>query len=119
MSRLSASCLAYLRPQTAVINFIEFRGGYFALGLAGFGFQVVDGGANLFYFGVGEFDCVYYRFFFYFFGAGFDHHDSIGGADDHDVQNAVAHFVVSRIDDELSADQAHAHCANRTVERNV
>ena len=55
----------------------------------------------------------------HFFRARLDHHDAIGGADDHDVQHALAHFVVCGIDDELAVDQADAHGADRTEERNV
>src|SRR5205807_1860539 len=58
-------------------------------------------------------------FFARFFCAGLDHHNAVGGAYDHDVQKALAHFVVGGIDDELSADLADADCAERSEERNV
>ena len=70
-------------------------------GLPALSRKLVDRGANLFDFGVAEFDGVHDRFFFYFFRAGLDHHNAFGRADDHDVQKALAHFVVGRIDDEV------------------
>ena len=66
-----------------------------------------------------EFDGVDDHFFADFFRAGFDHHDAVGGADDHDVHQALAHLVVGGIDDELSVDLADAHRADRSEERNV
>ena len=111
--------VADLRSQLAVVGFVEFWRGYFALGLACFCFQVVDGGADLFYFSVGEFNRVHDCLFFYFFGTRLDHHDPVGGADDHDVQEAVAHFAVGRINDELAANQAYANSSDGAVERNV
>jgi hypothetical protein len=59
---------------------------------------------------------IHHRFFFHFLGAGLDHHDAFGGADDHDVELALAHLGVGRVDDEVSAiDQADAHRADRAV----
>ena len=66
-----------------------------------------------------EFDRVYDHLFADFFCAGLDHHDAVGGADDHDVQQALTHLVVGGIDDELPADLADAHCADWAEERNV
>ena len=66
-----------------------------------------------------EFDGVNHDFFAGFFRARFDHHDAVGCADNHDVHHALAHFVVGGIDDELSADLADAHRAQRSEERNV
>ena len=57
--------------------------------------------------------------FFDFFCAGFNHHDPVGGSDDHDVHQALAHLVVGGIHDELAVDQAHANGANRPEEGNV
>ena len=76
-------------------------------------------GADLFDFGVAKLDRVDDGFFFDFLRAGFDHHDGFGGADDHDVQQALAHFVVGGIHDELAVDQAHTHRADGPEERNV
>jgi len=53
---------------------------------------------------VGEVDSVNDRFFFYFFGAGLDHHDAVGAAYDHDVEQAVAHLAVGGIDYELTVN---------------
>ena len=58
-------------------------------------------------------------FFAYFLRARFDHHDAVGGADDHDVQQALAHLIVGGIDDELAVDLAHAHRADGAEERNI
>ena len=60
-----------------------------------------------------EFNRVNNGFFFYFFRAGFDHHDAFGSSDDHDVQQALAHLAVSWVDDELTVDQSHTYCADR------
>jgi hypothetical protein len=76
-----------------VVRLIEFRRRDFALRLADFCAQLVDGGADLLDLGVAELDGVDDDFFFHFFGAGLDHHDAVGGADDHDVQQALAHLV--------------------------
>ncbi len=76
--------------------------------------------AQIFFdFGVTELDGVDHRLFFHFFRARLDHHDRFGGAYDHDVQQALAHLVVRRIDDERAVDQAHAHRADGPEERNV
>ena len=66
-----------------------------------------------------EFDRVHHRLFFYFFRARLDHHDRFGGADDHDVEQAVAHFGIGGIGDEAAFDQADAHRADRAKERNI
>ena len=105
--------------QIVVIGLVELGRSDLALRLPGFLPQLVDGGANLLDLGVGELDGVDHRFFLHFLGAGLDHHDAVGGADDHDVQQALAHLAVGRIDDECAIHQADAHCANRAVERNV
>ena len=105
--------------QSFVISLVKLRRRHLALRLAGFAAQFADGGANFLDFGVGEFDGIDDRLFFYFFCAGLDHHDRFGGADDHDVEQAFAHFRVGGIGDEAAIDQADAHCADRTEERNV
>ncbi len=66
-----------------------------------------------------ELDGVDDRLFFHFLRARLDHHDAVGSSDDHDVDQASAHLVVRGIHDELSVDQADAHGADRTEERNV
>ena len=43
----------------------------------------------------------------------------IGGAYDHDVEQAVAHFGVGGVSDEVAVDQANAHRAERSKERNI
>ena len=68
---------------------------------------------------MGEFDGVHDRFFLHFLGAGLDHHDAVGSADHHDVQQALAHLGVSRVDDECAIDQAYADGADGAFERNV
>ena len=68
---------------------------------------------------MGEFDRVHHRLFLHFFRARLDHDNGIGGADDHDVEQAVAHFGVGGIGDEAAIDQADAHCAKRAEKRNI
>ena len=110
---------ADLLLQVVVIALIEFRRRDIALLLSNLLFQLIDRSADLLDLGVSEFDCVDDRFFLHFFGAGLDHHDAFGSADDHDVQQAVAHFAVGGIDDECAIHQSDANRADRTVERNV
>src|SRR5262249_28324004 len=81
--------------------------------------QLVDSGADLFYFSMAEFDRIDHGFFFHFLGARFDHHNSIGCANDHDVQKAVAHLAVSRVDQKLTRNQAYANGSNGAVEWDV
>ena len=119
MSRASEQRCADLRFQALEVRLVEFRRSDLALRLADLAAQLVDGGADLLDFGVGEFDRVHDRLFFHFFGAGLDHDNRIGGADDHDVQQAVAHFGVGGIGDEAAIDQADAHGADRAEKRNV
>ncbi len=66
-----------------------------------------------------ELDRVHYAVFFHFVSARFNHHDAFGGADDHDVDLALALLVVGGVDDEFIVDQADAHGANRTSERDI
>ena len=66
-----------------------------------------------------ELDRVEDGVFFHFFGARLDHDDPVGSSDDHDVDQALAHFVISGIHDELPVDQSDAHCAEGTEKRNV
>src|SRR5208283_1408102 len=49
----------------------------------------------------------------------FDHHNAIGGADDHDIQRALAHLIVGGIDHELAVELAHAYRADGAEERNI
>ena len=101
------------------VSLVEFRRSHLALRLADLAAQFVDGGADLLDFGVGEFDRVDHRLFLYFFRARLDHDNRIGGADDHDVEQAVAHFGVGGIGDEAAFDQADAHGAERAEKRNI
>ena len=119
MSRRRSRSAPIFVLQAVVIRLIELGRRNCPLRFAGLSLQFVDGGADLLDFGVAEFDRVDDRLFFYFFGAGLDHHDAFGGADHHDVQQAVAHLGVGRIDDELAIDQADANRADRAEERNV
>ena len=105
--------------QVVEVSLVELGRSYLALRLPCFLPQIVDGGANLFDFGVGELDGVHNRFFLHFLGAGFDHHDAFGSSDHHDVQETLAHLGVGRVDDECAIDQAYADCADRAFERNV
>ena len=119
MSSASVEVRADSASQLVVIGLVELRRLDFALGLAGLVAQVVDGGADFLDFGMAELDRVDDRLFLHFFRARLDHHDAIGGSDDHDVQQALAHLVVRRIHDELAIDQADAHGADRPEEWNV
>ena len=110
---------ADLRFQTLEVSLVEFRRRHLALRLADLAAQFVDGGADLFDFGVREFDRVHHRLFLYFFRAGLDHDNRIGGAYDHDVEQAVAHFGVGGIGDEAAIHQADAHRADRAEKRNI
>ena len=105
--------------QVVVVGLVELGRSDLALRLPAFLPQIVDGGANLFDFGVGELDGVHHRFFLHFLGAGLDHHDAVGGADHHDVQQALAHLGVSRVDDECAIHQTYADGADGAFERNV
>ena len=99
--------------QIAVVRVIEHGRLDFALGLADFIAQLVDRGADFLDLGVAELDRVDDRLFFDFLRARLDHHDAVGGSDDHDVDQASTHFVIRGIHDELSVDQANAHRADR------
>src|ERR1700690_1456624 len=110
---------ADLGLQIFEISLVELGRRDFALGLSGFGLQFIDSGADFLDFDVGELDGVNHRLFFHFLGAGFDHHDAFGGADDHDVQETLVHLGVGWINDELAVDQADAHGADGAEERNV
>jgi hypothetical protein len=105
--------------QRVIVGLVELRRRDRPLFLARLGAQLVERGADLFDLGVAEFDRVDHHFFADFFRAGLDHHDSVGGSDDHDVQQALTHLVVGGIDDESPADLADAHCADGPQERNV
>ena len=89
----SGRARADLLFQTLVVRLIELRRRDCALRLADLAARSsFNGGANLLDFGVAEFDGVDHRLFFHFLRARLDHHDAVGGADDHDVQQAVAHL---------------------------
>src|SRR5258708_22585712 len=105
--------------QVVVISLIELRWLDGALGFADFLPEFADSRAYLLDLGMAELDGVHHRLFLYFLGAGFDHHDGISGADHHDVDQTFAHFVVSRIHNELAIHQSDAHRTDRTEEWNV
>ena len=108
-----------LRFQTFEVSFVQLRRRYRALGLADLAAKFVDGGADFLDFGVGEFDRVDHRFFFYFFRARLDHDDRFGGSDNHDVKESIAHFGVSGIGDEAAVDQSNAHGAKGAEKGNI
>src|ERR1700687_6356933 len=110
---------ANLRLQTFEESLIEFRRRHLAFRLANLAPQFVDGGADLFDFGVGEFNGVHDRLFLYFFRAGLDHDNRIGSAYDHDVEQAVAHFGVCGIGDEAAIHEADTNGADGAEKRNV
>jgi hypothetical protein len=68
---------------------------------------------------VGEFNRIHDCLFFDFFRARLDHDNRIGGTDDHDVEQAVAHFGVCGIGDETAVDQSDTHCAERAKKWNI
>ena len=105
--------------QRIVVSLVEFRRRDFALFLAHSGDQIFDGGANFLDFGVAKFNRVDDNFFADLFRAGLDHHDEVGGSDDHDVQRAFTHFVVGGIDYELSVELADAYRADRSEKWNI
>ena len=105
--------------QIAVVRLIEHRRLDLALGLSDFIAQLVNRRADFLDLGVPELDGVHDRLFFDFLRARLDHHDAIGSSDDHDVDQTSAHLVIRGIHDELSIDQADAHGADGTEERNV
>ena len=76
-------------------------------------------GTDLLDLGVSELDGVDDAIFVDFVGAGLDHHDAFGRADDHDVELAVVHLRVGRVADELVVHQSDADRADRALERNV
>ncbi len=119
MSSASATSAPTLLLQIVVVRVIEYRRLDLALRLADFVAQFVDRRADLLDLGVAELDGVDDRLFFHFLRARLNHHDAVGGSDDHDVDQASAHLVVRGIHDELSVDQADAHRADGTEERNV
>ena len=105
--------------EVVVVRLIELWRLDLALRFADFVAQFVDGLADLLDLGVAEFDGVEHGVFVHFFRARLDHHDAVGGSDDHDVQQALAHLVVGGVHDKRAVDQADAHRADRTEERNV
>ena len=48
-----------------------------------------------------------------------DHHDVLLGGGDHQFEVGVLHLGEVRVDDEFTANAAHAHLGNRTAERQV
>src|SRR5208283_3508497 len=110
---------ANLRFQAFEVSFIKFRRRHLALRFADFGAQFTDGGTDLLDLGVGEFNGVHHRLFFHFFRARLDHDNRIGGAHDHDVEQAVAHFGVSGVDEEAAFHQTDAHGAKRAEKRDI
>ncbi len=54
-----------------------------------------------------------------FIGAGFDHNNRFFSSRDNQVQTRFTHFIVSRINDVASFDQADAHARNRIQERDI
>src|SRR5258708_30638234 len=120
---LGVQAVGQVRPhaflEIVVISLVEFRWFDGALGFADSLPEFAESGADLLNLGVAELDGVHHRLFLYFLGAGFDHHDGGSGADDHDVDQTLAHLVVSWIHNELAVDQAYAHRTDRTEEWNV
>src|ERR1700737_1157327 len=110
---------ANLRFQALKESLVEIWRRYLAFRLADLAAQFVDGRTNLFDFGVREFDRIDNRLFFYFFRTGFDHDNRVGGAYDHDVEQAVAHFGVGGIGDEAAIHQADANGADRAEKRDI
>src|SRR5208282_4025691 len=111
--------LADLRFEAFEVSLVEFRRRHLALRLADLAAQLFDGGTDLLDFGVRKFDRVHHRLFLYFFRARLDHANRIGGAYDHDVEQAVTHFGVGGIGDEAAFDQADTHGAERAEKRNI
>src|ERR1700691_5734052 len=101
------------------VSLVKFRRRDLALRFAGLAAQLVDSGANLFDFGVAEFDCVDHGFFFNFLCAGLDHDNRVSGANDHDVEQSVAHFGVGGVGDETAGDEPNAHGTDWAEERNI
>jgi hypothetical protein len=66
-----------------------------------------------------EFNGVNDNFFADFFRAGFDHHNAVGGTDDHNVHQALTHLIVGGVNNKSPADLTDAHGADGTEERNV
>src|SRR5258708_1929753 len=75
-----------------------------ALGLAGFFRHAADGGADLFDFGVAEFDGFEHLVFRDLFGPGFNHHDAFGGTDHHNIELALTRLLIGGAGNELSVD---------------
>src|SRR5581483_3053068 len=105
--------------QVVVICLVKFRRSDGALGFPRLVAQFIDGCTDFLDLGVCELNGIDDGFFFDFLGAGLDHHDAVGGAHNHDVEQAVAHLAVGRIDDELPVDQSHPHRADRPHEGNI
>ena len=68
---------------------------------------------------VAELNRIHYGVFSGFAGAGFNHHDALGGAHHHDVERALAHLFIGGIDDELAIDLPHANRAHGVRKGNV
>src|SRR5437867_6963757 len=105
--------------EVIVISLIELRRLDVPLRFAGFVAKFVNRATNLFDLCVGELNRIHYGFFFNFLRTRLDHYNAFSCADDHDIQQAVTHLAVGRIDDETAVYQADAHRANRPLERNI
>ena len=90
-----------------------------ALGLAGLGGEVSDGGDDLLDLVVAELDGGEDDFLGLLLGAGFDHHDAVLVADDHDVHGAAGTLGIGGVDDELAVHAAYAHGADGGAKGNV
>ncbi len=108
-----------LALERVVVGLVELDRLDLALGLAQLLRYVGNGSADLPDLGVAELDGVDHRLFLHLLGARLDHHDAFGGAHHHDVEQAVAHLLVRRVDDEAPFQQADAHRANGAVKGDV
>src|SRR4030088_2290519 len=120
---LGVQAVGQVRPhaflEIVVISLVEFRWFNGALGFTDSSAEFANGGADLLNLGVAELDRVHHRLFLYFLGAGFYHHNGVSVTDHHDVDQTLAHLIVSWIHNELAIDQADAHRTDGTEEWNV
>src|SRR5580700_4789852 len=105
--------------QGVIVLLIELRRRDFTFFLPDSVVAVFLNKTDLLDFGVAEFDRVDDHFFAHFLRARLNHHDAIGGADDHNVHRTLAHLIVGRIDDELPVKLSHADRTDRPEEWNI
>ena len=111
--------IADIGLELAVIGFVELRCGESALGLAGFGNQLIDCRDDLLDLFMGKLDGGQDDFFSLFLGAGLDHDDSVLVPNDHDVDGSGCALGIGGVDDELAIDAADTHGAHGGAEGNV